>query len=1030
MLRYFGTTTSSSNQDTLLDYAPSGSIQDCIDLQARVEMDCKLGQQVKQIVVNLDTLTKIVDNSPGAGGLENGEDHIIEASATLPSAGPTSANGDAGTLKNAAADGDGALVLFETIDSVALEKLLQHPEVSQQDIKMLRRYQYTMTDAGTRKVSYKPSSHGIGRVYADMGLSLQLFPKRIRHTLSSKLYHDIDMVNAHPILMLHLCGENQWPAPMLQQYVDNREFILESIMHDFGVTRKQAKELMLRLMYGGALTKWMQDELIDTAELAATVSTGEAPVAGSTVSGTASVGSLGLFLEQFEDELMHLRDLICHRFPQVYCIAKVGRGALKAKKTCASLILQQREHDVMMAMANYFRRAGWTVGVYVFDGIMIEKRHDCPLTRTVLQECQQFILDMTQFDVKIEEKPMNNPYSLDYELPRWDRDYALRLLAGIPKDRLFNDVHGNSIKCCKTLAMASKGIGLNVNDFWNWNRIACSHVTRAQCEQAYRDSVAGKSISDAWQVLEVNSSAAVSNHNTRPIMDLECPYGIDDLIQARTIDRIRFIAPKVLALITGASHKMWYKKVISYSGDRRTVQFICMQDGLSSLADIYIVEGNSTMTHTSSDGQERAKTQTQLIRLDHVIQKKVLSEGDPARMTFIKFDFQPYTARFGRCETGIFNTFPGFPHQPIHDSSLDYAPIQPFLDGMKEIICNGDEDLFTCVCDTYTDILRHPERKSRICSVYYSPEQQIGKGLFGYLLGKTLVGNEMITQVANDTLVVGDFNAILENKLIVIIDESEARGSSYKFCGRLKNLISEPTNVINKKGIDPYTIKSCLRVWYCTNTLDALNIELFDARFLVAQCNPSRVGQADFFNQMVKIDEEYGWLLWNYFYHRQLSREDWKNHLPMTAIKRELMQRKFPTPIQFIMTCPRFWQGGAIADLSKTILPRVVKWHYDSLYRAYQTWAQSQQIDLKYTGKDWTVLVEPLKAVGIQPHMSNNGRVSIDARRSKGFSVEAQTLVDSVKLFLKKAGQEDFAEFEPPEVSLIMIDSDKDAFPL
>jgi hypothetical protein len=115
----------------------------------------------------------------------------------------------------------------------------------------------------------------------------------------------------------------------------------------------------------------------------------------------------------------------------------------------------------------------------------------------------------------------------------------------------------------------------------------------------------------------------------------------------------------------------------------------------------------------------------------------------------------------------------------------------------------------------------------------------------------------MIAQVANDSLIIGDFNALLENKLLVVVDESESHGAvgaSYKFSGRLKNLITEPTTtLINRKGFDAFKVCSCLRVMYCTNTIDALQIDLFDKRFFMLQCNPSRIGQTAFFDQMETI---------------------------------------------------------------------------------------------------------------------------------------------------------------------------------
>ena len=448
-----------------------------------------------------------------------------------------------------------------------------------------------------------------------------------------------------------------------------------------------------------------------------------------------------------------------------------------------------------------------------------------------------------------------------------------------------------------------------------------------------------------------------------------------------------------------------------------------MSNGLCSLSDIY-VEISTTVTQQGSDGQQTEKVQTKLETLAAVIQKRVLSLN-PAMMTFSQIDFTPYVGRFGKTKHGVFNTFPGFPHRPADNGvELDYTPIMPFLNGMKEIICNNDDSFFQCVCDTYSDLLQNPERKSRVCSVYYSPEQQVGKGLFSLLLGTALVGEKMIVQVANDSLIIGDFNALLENKLLIVVDESESHGASYKFSGRLKNLITEPTTLINRKGFDAFKVCSCLRVMYCTNTIDALQIDLFDKRFFMLQCNPSRIGQTEFFDQMETIAKEHGWLLWNFFYHRKLSRKDWKNHLPSTPLKQQMMQRKFPTPIQFVISCPDFWQGDTNNSQKQHLNAsqlKEIKWHYDTLFQTYRSWALSEGIDAKFLGKDWTYLVEPLKNIGIHPHSGNKERIRINNRRFKGFSIQTQELVEAIKQFLSKAGQNDASEFEIPIAQLQLL---------
>lgn len=890
------------------------------------------------------------------------------------------------------------VVLHEYVDRAALNRLFEHPDITRDDLRTLQRYHATLAPDGSREVTYRPSEHGVGRVYADRGLSLQFFPKRIRHTLANKLYHDIDVTNAHPVILLQLCSEMGWDAPQLRWYVENREKVLSEIIESCQVTRKQAKELLLRLMYGGHVKYWKRDERVPESLV------------------------VPAFVVKFEKELKTLQQLIWDKFPKIAKVAKKPKatkqfirelGWVKPKDksqnaamgSCMSLVLQEREHRVMMACADFFQSHNWEVGVYVFDGIMIRKCPQKQLTTGIIQDCEKFVKNATGLTVKLEEKLMDCAYNLDFQLSRWDYEYAHRLLEGIELD---------DAKMWEVIATACKAIGMSIEQVWNWLKKQPQRPSEDQVHVLWGDPRTSSRNDSGWQVLE-GRSRFLDKHATRPILDLQCPYGFDDLLQANSLDRIRFLAPKVLALITGEESGVWFKKVILHENERSTVRFVRMSDKLKSLADRYI-DIVETVT-VQKDGLAQQKETCQRVTLDVVIKKFVLST-DPSRMSFTKVDFYPYATRFGRTGRGVFNTFSGFPFLPCEDpTKLDYTLIQPFLDGMKEVLCNNDEALFTALCDFYTDILRHPERKSRVCPVLYSPEQQVGKGFFTLTLGKVLVGDELLVQVANDDLIVGTFNSSIEDKLIVIVDDPDAYGASFKLMGRLKNLVTEPIILIHRKNYEPYRKRSCVRCLYCSNTLDAISIEVFDKRFFVTQCSPSRVGQMEYFDNLAKIANEHDWVLWNYFYHRGVSSINWKNTLPVSAVKRQILRKKFPMPIQFALSCAEMWKGQDLEGSPNHKQP-VIRWHYEALYQQYRTWAIHEGIDIKYLGKNWTTLEEPLKTLGVQPIESNKGRIMIQRRRLKGFQINRNDLLESVRAFMRKSGQDDDATYDPPDVDV------------
>ena len=48
----------------------------------------------------------------------------------------------------------------------------------------------------------------------------------------SKNIKDIDMVNAHPVILNYLCKKNYVDCNILENYIENRELILSSFSED------------------------------------------------------------------------------------------------------------------------------------------------------------------------------------------------------------------------------------------------------------------------------------------------------------------------------------------------------------------------------------------------------------------------------------------------------------------------------------------------------------------------------------------------------------------------------------------------------------------------------------------------------------------------------------------------------------------------------------------------------------------------------------------------------------------------------
>ncbi len=76
-------------------------------------------------------------------------------------------------------------------------------------------------------------------------------------------------------------------------------------------------------------------------------------------------------------------------------------------------------------------------------------------------------------------------------------------------------------------------------------------------------------------------------------------------------------------------------------------------------------------------------------------------------------------------------------------------------------------------------------------------------------------------------------------------------------------------------------------------------------------------------------------LLWNFFKKRPLARH-WNRKVPMTEVKQRIIEKKFPSPIQFVLSSKAFWMGQKAYhshyDPSQIEAnhPVEIKWHWDT----------------------------------------------------------------------------------------------------
>jgi len=121
-------------------------------------------------------------------------------------------------------------------------------KIFKNELKQLMEYKKMIGPDGFIYIDMK-KTNPFGRSHAR--LSLLQIRREIRQTITKDLYTDVDIENAHVVILQHLCKKNKVQTPKLDDYINNREMYLMKLMTEYNVNRDDAKRVFLVAMYCG-----------------------------------------------------------------------------------------------------------------------------------------------------------------------------------------------------------------------------------------------------------------------------------------------------------------------------------------------------------------------------------------------------------------------------------------------------------------------------------------------------------------------------------------------------------------------------------------------------------------------------------------------------------------------------------------------------------------------------------------------------------------------------------------------------------
>jgi hypothetical protein len=281
------------------------------------------------------------------------------------------------------------LVKYEICDRTAMEWVVNHFDALHPDLKppdaqnlfdMCKAY---LRDAKGKslQVQYLPArgkpAH-VGRLYAAHGLGMQALEKEVRHTIARDLYHDVDMVNAQPTILVQFCEKHGIPCPSLTDYVQNRDIRLGELMEGRGVPRNEAKKLVLKCLFYPIKNRDYPSWFVT-----------------------------------LNKEMLSTREQVAFIHPEMFKFANKSKD--NELGSLCSLVLQTIERKCLLALTEFLETRGFRVDVLIHDGCMVQ-RGPQDLSQDILIEAAAHVRKTQGYHMEIITKPMDRGLRHDADI--------------------------------------------------------------------------------------------------------------------------------------------------------------------------------------------------------------------------------------------------------------------------------------------------------------------------------------------------------------------------------------------------------------------------------------------------------------------------------------------------------------------------------------------------------------------------------------------------------------------------------------
>ena len=314
--------------------------------------------------------------------------------------------------------------------------------------------------------------------------------------------------------------------------------------------------------------------------------------------------------------------------------------------------------------------------------------------------------------------------------------------------------------------------------------------------------------------------------------------------------------------------------------------------------------------------------------------------------------------KFYSTNPNMFSVFQGYDYEELDD--YDEEIISPFLTHVREIIANGNDELYNYMLNWISFILQNPAKKTKTVLVL-TGEQGTGKNTFTDIICD-LMKRYSVRNLTDFCELVGKFNPVVENNKLIICNEMSSTDSNLRLnFNALKSLITDDQIRVGDKFQPKRTVQNVVNLIVLSNFFDPVKVEGGDRRYCVCEVSEEHKDDRAYFETIKSgCTEEFYQNLFTFFMKRDVKGVDFTK-IPKTEIRQALMESSRSSYELFIQDFIKDFKKGF-----KT----------DKAYEYYKMWAYNNGFSSKKKFVAAPVFGKNIaKYVDVQRHREEGGRV-------------------------------------------------------